>query len=380
MSARPIKISPFLFFLAFWQISAAEIPAGLEEKLREALELRPDSVETNYNLGEYYLHTGKLLEGIPYMERAQAADPSNSVAGYDLALAYFKVRDYDKARDRIRTILGKQDSADLRSLLADAEEAAGDYIAAANEYQRAARMDPSEARIFDWGSEMLVHKNYQAAVRVFARGVELHAKSAKLNAGLGIARYLGGNAESAIKPLCSATDLDPTASWPYVFLGKINDVPPPYAEDVEKRLKRFADLQPNNPNALFYFAKSKWKRTQSAEANVTDVESLLKRAIALDPKFGDAYFQLGVLHSEQHNYPAAIEDFQRAIALQSNLTTAHYQLGRVYLRKGDKSQGEQELKMFESLRKQDQAEEDKERYQVNQFVITMKEQPPEGAK
>jgi predicted Zn-dependent protease len=53
--------------------------------------------------------------------------------------------------------------------------------------------------------------------------------------------------------------------------------------------------------------------------------------------------------------PAAIEQFQQAIELQPELAVAHYHLAKLYLRVGDKAHANEELALYESLRKQEGA-------------------------
>ncbi len=368
-----------LVFASSVLLAAAGQMDGLEAKLKEAVKLDPSSFEANYNLGELYLHADKLSQGIPYMEKAQSLKPSDYVSGYDLALAYFETRDYVKARRQVQLMLDRRDSAELHSLSADIEEAAGDYVRAADEYQRAARMEPTEEHIFDWGSELLSHKAWEAATEVFSKGIELHPKSAKLNVGLGIALYSRGNYESAIKALCAATDLDPSESWPYLFLGKMYNISSSSVDEVGKRLARFVQLQPNNPQAQYYYALSLWNRGQNSEAKPAEVEALLKKAVALDGRFSDAHLQLGILYEDQRKYPEAIYELERAIALQPALTTAHYHLAQAYTRTGEKSRAEDEFHTFERLREQDQAQTEKERNEIRQFIVTMKEQPPSSS-
>lgn len=360
--------------LAAGRTGGAQSVANLESKLRQAVKLAPDSFEANYNLGEFYLHASRLPDGIPYMERAVRLQPTHYAAGYDLALAYFETKDYARARQQIQTMLARSDSADLHSLLADVEEAAGNYVSAAGEYQRAALVEPSEEHIFAWGSELLTHQNFEAAQTVLARGVALFPKSAKLQAGFGIALYLRGNFEEAVKELCAAADLDPSESWPYFFLGRMYSSASGSTEEVRNRLGRFAAMQPKNAQAQYYYAMSLWKRGQSSEAPALQVEALLKQAVALNPAFEDAHLQLGILYADDQKYREAIQEFQRAVALQPNLTTAHYHLAQAYLRTGDKDRAALELQAFERLRKQDQTDTEKERGEVRQFVIDMKEQ------
>ena len=52
-------------------------------------------------------------------------------------------------------------------MLGQVEEKDGKFVAAANEYEIAAHMDPSEDNLFDWGSELLLHRTYEPAIDVF---------------------------------------------------------------------------------------------------------------------------------------------------------------------------------------------------------------------
>ena len=368
--------------------------AKLEPELIKAVKLNPNSFDANYNLGEFYLHSGKLRDGIPYMEKAQRLQPFDYVSGYDLALAFFETGNYAKTREQIRAMLRRKDSAELHSLLADVEEKAGNYVTAAQEYQRATQMEPTEDHIFDLGTELLVHQTFEPAIEVFKRGIESYPRSAKLNIGLGVALYGRGNYDGAIKALLPASDLDPSQPLPYVLLGKVYSVSATNADEVTQRLSRFAQLQPNNPEALYYYAMSLWKGHREADSQVDlgGIESLLKKAVGLDPAFADAHLQLGILYTNQRKYPEAIPEFERVAALQPNLAEAHYRLAQAYVRTGGKggasqqyqindqlhkrelADAQREFQIYERLHKQEQAETEKVRNEIQQFVITMKEQ------
>ncbi len=371
MSIRTFK--PSLALIAVFGCLAVFAQNSVESELKKAVRLQPDSFEANYNLAEFYFHAGKLQQGIPYMEKARAIEPGDYVSGYDLALAYFETRDYSKARRQIQALLKQRDSADLHSLLADVEEATANYIPAAEEYQKAARMDPSEERIFDWGSELLVHRAWQPASEVFKRGIELHPKSAKLNLGLGIALYYMNDHEAGIEQLCLATDLAPSETWPYVFLGKLYNVAGVNIDEVRKRFARFVQLDPKNAQAYYYYAMSLWDRADP-RTDTARVESLLKKAVALDNSFADAHLQLGILYEDETRYSEAVTQFQQAIAVQPNLTTAHYHLVQTYKRTGNRSKADEELRTFEKLHEKDQMESEKERNEVMQFIVNMKGQ------
>lgn len=346
----------------------------IEPTLKEAVKQNPNSSEANYNLGEYYFHSGKLLDGIPYMEKAQLLDPSNSVSGHDLALAYLESQNYAKARQQIQAMLRHQDSAELHGLLGDVEERAGNYLTAGDEYQRAAQMEPSEDHIFDWGSELLFHQAFQPAIEAFTRGATRYTRSPKLNIGLGVALYSHGNYEGAVKALCAATDLDPTDPRPYLFLGKMYDISTASSSEVRERLARFAQLQPNNAQALYYYALSLWKGQlgQGGTVSFDQVGFLLKGAIARDPKFPEAHLELGNLYAEQRKYPEAVQEYKQAIKLQPGFVDAHYRLAQAYTRTGEQTLAQEEFELHDRLRKQQMAETEKQRAEIKHLIHSVK--------
>ena len=128
------------------------------------MELEPQSFDANHNLGEFYVHSAKLATAVPYLEKAQSLDPTSYANGYDLALALVETGELDRARRLLRDMTQRQDSAELRNLLAETVEKRGDYMAAVTEYERSAHMEPSEKNIFDWGSELLQHQTLEPAV------------------------------------------------------------------------------------------------------------------------------------------------------------------------------------------------------------------------
>src|SRR5205823_7189028 len=206
--------------------------------------------------------------------------PSHYVNSYDLALAYLQTQNLSRARQQIQEMLQRKDAAELHNLLGEVEAEAGDSATAAQEYQRAAQMEPNEKHLFDWGNELLLHRAYQPAIQVFSRGVEQYPRSAKLRIGLGIAFYSRSQYDDAVQFLCAAVDLDPSDPRPYSFLGKMYDISTTLAKEVTQRLSQFVQLYPKNAQANYYFALSLWKgqRGQDAQVDLHQVEALLKTA------------------------------------------------------------------------------------------------------
>jgi len=154
-----------------------------ERQFRKVVEMTPDDYDANHNLGEFYIQNGRLSAAIPYLTRAQQLRPAEYDNGYDLALALVQVGRFDDARQQVLSLVKSGDKAELHSLLGHIEEKAGNYIAAAREYEKAAHMDPSEDNIFAWGAELLLHQTFDPAMAVFRAGLERFPQSARLHLG-----------------------------------------------------------------------------------------------------------------------------------------------------------------------------------------------------
>jgi tetratricopeptide (TPR) repeat protein len=275
-------------------------------------------------------------------------------------------------------LVREPNSADLHHSLADLEEKLGNSLEAVREYQRAAELDPREPYLFDWGSELLLHHAPEPAVEVFSKGNRLFPHSVRMLVGLGAAWFARGDVDQAVKRVCTASDLNSDDSMPYLFLGKMQaaeTIPPP--ELVEK-LHRFATLQPENAEANYYYAVGLWKRRASPpDTNVaTQVESLLNKAIRLDPKYSAAYLQLGIVDAEQRDSQRAIANYQRAIQADPQMEEAHYRLAQAYRQIGEADKAKAELQIYDQMSKESAENSERERHEIRQFVYTLRDPAP----
>jgi Tfp pilus assembly protein PilF len=348
-----------------------------EKEFKKVIELEPTSFEANRNLGAFYLRTGRIAEAIPYLEKAQSENPASYDNGYDLALADEQRGRLPEARRQIQGLLKQQDTAELHNLLAGVEEKAGNYVTAANEYEKAAHMDPSESNIFDWGGELLLHQTPEPAIEVFSQGVKRYPQSPRLAVGLGLAYDLKGTYDDAVKALLLGVDLDPSDPRAYYFLSKAYDRSPSLVDEVVERFRRFAELRPRDAQAEYYYAMSLWKgrRSETSPAYLEQVESLLKKAISLDPSYADAHLQLANLYSQRRQYAEAVPEYEQAIKLSPNAPDAHFRLGQAYVHLGKKDLADKEFQLHKQLYEQHLLEIDKQRSEIQQFVYSTKRAP-----
>jgi tetratricopeptide (TPR) repeat protein len=360
--------------------TVASLPAESsqsEENLRAALIRDPASFQANRQLGAFCLHAKRYDEAIPLLLAAYQSRPADQANAYDLASAYKERGELIRAREQIQKLLANGENADARRLLGNVDEELGDPIDAVRQYERAVQLDPSEQNYFEWAAELLLHRADQPAVEVFGKGYASHPKSGRLLMGLGVSLYASGSYEEAARRLCEASELDPTDPDPYLFLGKIEKATVAALPCSEGMFERFAKLQPENALADYYYAVVLWKHTRGAASSESSrqAEALLKRAVALDPKLGDAYLQLGLLYFERGSLDLAIQSYRKAIEITPASAEAHHRLALAYKRTGDTSKAQHEFQAYEQAERSDSAALEKQRQELRQFVIILEAHP-----
>src|SRR5207253_8198493 len=133
--------------------------------------------------------------------------------------------------------------------------------------------------------------------------------SVRMAVGLSMATYNQGETERSEQQLLRACDINPADPTPYLFMGRLEEGERIEISGWTEKLHRFSLLDPDNPLAHYYYAVALSNRGQEP-AEDSAMEAELKRAIALDPKLGAAYLQLGRLYAARKDHPAAIAAFE----------------------------------------------------------------------
>jgi tetratricopeptide (TPR) repeat protein len=168
--------------------------------------------------------------------------------------------------------------------------------------------------------------------------------------------------------------LDPKEPRCYLFLSKAYYSQQSHTQQVIESFKRYAEQEPNNAEAQYYYAMSLWKGGQIAGTTVDmpKVEALLKQSIALNDELSDAHFQLGNLYADHRDYQQSVPQYLRVIELDPKLADAHYRLGTVYNHLGEKDKSQAEFAVYQKLRAEHLSASDNEGDELKQFVYTSK--------
>jgi tetratricopeptide (TPR) repeat protein len=242
----------------------------------------------------------------------------------------------------------------------------GDDLETVRAYQHAAEIDPSESHIFDWGSELLTHRAAEQAIEVFSRGNKLFPRSTRILSGLAAAFYSRGSWDQAERFFFESADLNPEDPAPYLLLGLVQNSSIGASDGFAERMERFARLRPENAWANYYYAIG-LRQPMPSKA-----QSLLEKAVRINPGLGAAWLELGILFADQGKYSQAIPAWQSAIA--AGVIEAHYRLAQAWRRTGEPEKAKAELELFEQLSKQSAEKEERERAAIREFVFTLRDQ------
>jgi tetratricopeptide (TPR) repeat protein len=347
-----------------------------ESKLRTALAGNPGSFDGNHQLGEFYFHAGRYRDSIPLLQAAYQINPAMDDNAYDLVLAYKEAGDFPLALEYLQKLRIHKDSADLHRLAGELDEKLGDPLAAVQEEEQAVRLDPSEQNYFEWGTELLLHRAVWQAAEVFRNGAKSYPKSARMLTALGASLFAGALYDEAALRLCDASDLNPSDPEPYIFMGKVEKESPTPTPCIESKLERFLQKQPDSSLANYLYAMAVWKRQelQTDQLALQEVETLLTRAIKIDPTCEDAYLQLGILYSSQRNYRKAIGLYMKAIEVDPQLGEAHYRLGVAYDRAGEPAKAKSEFVLHDEIEKKKAVTVERQRREIKQFLVVLQGQ------
>jgi tetratricopeptide (TPR) repeat protein len=360
--------------LAYANLGAADLKLSHNEDAARALKrsvaLSPKNAQSQSALGQALMATSHPAEAAKSFSVAAAGEPGNPDILYNWALALFDAGDSQQANEVLGQVPGKESSPQVQSLFGDIEEKQGHFEAAVQHFTTAASLDPSETNVYALGLEFARHWTFDAAIKVYEFGVSKYPASARLQLGLGVAKY-GNNDYAAAAPIFSQLlSADPDSALYADLLGRSCSLIAEQHNAGCDKLQAFAQHHPRNATAATFAAASILKRPND-EQDLPQAQKLLHQAMEADPNLAEAYLQMAVFDQQEMRWQASVAALEKAIALDPESSAAHYRLARAYSHLGRREEAQQEIE-----RQQRYAQQEKDRLnarlkKVTTFLVTL---------
>lgn len=333
-------------------IAGNNLPCTLEPQLKQSLERNSVDSKANQELGEFYLAHNQPTRAAEYLEAAHRASAANGKVSRQLALAWIRSKQFDAARQLLSSLPPDDHDAETYALLAQANEGTGQFSEAAQEYAIASSENPREVYFFGEGYEYILAGKPPQAAEAFQRGLTKYPSALNLLLGAGAAKFLESDSAAAVDFFLQAAQLYPTDKRPYRFLEGVAPTHPEKSATIRRAFDNFVKSAPEDPDAAYGYAVVLWqtRRNETALADFAQIETLLKRSIALRPHFPKAHFQLGILDLERANFQSAVIELELALSEDPGLNGARYSLSLAYKRLGQNERAAEEMRRFEQSR------------------------------
>ncbi len=357
--------------------------SGRTDLSKEALPPAPEKLSEPQNLaiGILLASDEAFEQAIPRFEEILRADPTNEAAAVNLALAYKNTGKVSAAIDLIRRAVKTKPTAQLYNVLAGLDEETGEYVEAAQSFQRAVELDPSnEQYYFDLGMEYLSHFTFGPAAEVYRVGTRKFPRSSRQYLGLAFSHYAVREYAEAADAFTTALEIDPESQAVFqAWKTVLSFLTPKDWDALLPRLERLAVAHSENAQLAFGYGAALFRVEVSRgdKGTFDRAQKFLEEAVRLQPNLPDAHLELGALYAAQKQNQKAVVEYDEAIQQDPKSDIAHYRLGQVYRDMNKMDLAKQELDRYQELSRLHQEELKESRSAVKQFVLSQGAKPSE---
>ena len=325
-----------------------DAPVAPEAKQRaEALvnQFRPAVADAYNNLGVIVASEKKFDDALEFFREARTWQPSLPTLDRNIGMAAFYASNYPAAIEPLyRQLQQKPDDVRVRAAL-------GMSYFMTQKFSRVLEMlKPLETEVeadpglsYAYAVSLIKTGEYNDGVRRLKLLENSSENSADIHALLGQAYADQNDYPAAIeeyKKSLATNGEQPQTHYLYGIALLKNGNPAGAVPELREALKSSPDA-----GKKYHLAFSLIQLQQKDEAR-----ELLKQVIQQDPKYADAYYELGKLQLEQGDTKAAIASFETGTNLSPDSDYIHYQLAMAYRRDSRTDDAERQIKLYQALK------------------------------
>lgn len=341
------------------------------EAADRALALAPEEPGVARALAMFYAQAGEFGKAADQELRWAQASPQDQQSPSRAAELYLRAGNADRTIQLAEQILARGDNGAVRNLLGRAYRLQGDPARAAEQLQKAIRLDPGKpAYYIDLAQLFIDHRTPQPAVLALEEGLRRVPEEPELLRLLAVAYYGTGDTGKALDAFLKLIELQPDSEVAYASLETLVPDAGSRLPEIVERLRVFCERKPANPIGYFLRAKA----LQAGSADKTDeIRALLEKSIAVEPAFWPAHFELHKLLLERGDTEGAARALQKTVELNPEYAAAHYSLAQIYARLGDRERARKEREIHHTLASRERDAAEQRRQQTPRLPYTIVE-------
>ena len=341
-----VTVERSLIIIALKLKNTAQAAKHYEIYVAQTAEKSSDAASRG-ELGGALFEAGLFNEAEAELKSALALDASNADATVLLGRVYLARNDVKSAGIALETaVANNRATAAIYSLLAVVYEKAGRYDNAIPAMRLAINLKPdSENYRFQYGLLLTNADAPAAAVIRLDEALKTFPNSPRLWLARGIADLKDNKNVEAAQSISKAIELDAKFAQAYAYLGLVKAQIADYAGAI----KSYQTALKIDANLAVVHQLIADAMLQQTDGDNVQIESELKKSIALDASYLPSHLSLGKLYVRMQRWTEAAAELNEVVRAAPDTAEAYYQLGRVYARLKNKPQADAALAKFKEL-------------------------------
>jgi tetratricopeptide (TPR) repeat protein len=330
------------------------------ERARTLVDSQPDALHA---YAACLVRLKRFDEAVTVIQRAVALRPQDPKELQALASVQLMARKPQDAIATLRPMLNaQQPDPGVLQLASRAYEDSGDTPQAVSTLRQALLRNPRDTSLYlDFANICFSHESFQVGIDVITEGLSLQPKADDLYVARGVLYVQLADYEKAEADFQRAYELNPNQSMSIAAQGlaavQANDLDHAL-ESIQEKLKR----KPDDPLLLYLQADVlSQKGVDPGTAEFALAMDSAKKAVVLQPGLAAARAVLAKLYMQSGEYPAAIEQCRKALAIDAKDQTAVYRLIQALRKTGQTKEIPELLQRLAQLREQ-ATKDERERY------------------
>lgn len=306
--------------------------------------------ERELQRGTELTRDGHFAEAIPLLESARGRVANEYAAGFNLALCYVAIGDYNHAITVLNELRRDRDTADVQNLLAQAYIGNGQASKAWTVLEQAASASPQNEKLYVFVADACTDsQDFALGLKVVDLGLHNLPQSARLHYQRGMFLTELDRFDQAKADFELAGRLAPDAEIGYLSKAEEHmlrgDIPGALVVARAAIAKGF-----QNPALLTILGEGLLRSgIVPGQPEFTEAQSALERAVGERPNDAASQIALGEVYLQAGHLDDAITHLEKAREMKPNQPSIYANLAKAYQRRGNTQQAQQALATLEKL-------------------------------